>query len=167
MPCRYRTYLCQLCGHQFRGEHPMSFADVDLARLLVALAVLLLAAHGVGSLFSRLGQPPAIGEIVGGLLLGPSALAAIFPRVQHWIFPASGSSAAALGAVYQLGLLLLMFAAGAEMRRLLQRNAVRTVGLIASFGLVLPFAAGLGLVAALGGRPYMGPAGNHTALILI
>jgi Kef-type K+ transport system membrane component KefB len=131
----------------------MSFADVDLARLLIALAVLLLAAHGVGSLFSRLGQPPA--------------LAAVSPTVQHWIFPASGSSAAALGAVYHLGLLLLMFAAGAEMRRLLQRNAVRTVGLIASFGLVLPFAAGLGLVAALGGRPYMGPAGNHTALILI
>lgn len=43
-----------------------------------------------------------------------------------------------------------MFAAGAEMRRLLQRGAVRTVGLTASFGLVLPFAAGLGLVAVLG-----------------
>jgi Kef-type K+ transport system membrane component KefB len=120
----------------------MRFADVDLARLLIALAVLLLAAHGVGSLFSRLGQPPAIGEIVGGILLGPSALAAVSPTVQHWIFPASGSSAAALGAVYHLGLLLLMFAAGAEMRRLLQRNAMRTVGLIASFGLVLPSSSG-------------------------
>jgi Kef-type K+ transport system membrane component KefB len=145
----------------------MSFADVDLARLLIALAVLLLAAHGVGSLFSRLGQPAAIGEILGGVLLGPSALAAISPTVQHWIFPASGSSAAALGAVYQLGLLLLMFAAGAEMRRLLQRNAVRTVGLIASFGLILPFAAGLGLVAGLGAQNFIGTAGNHTALVLV
>jgi Kef-type K+ transport system membrane component KefB len=43
----------------------LSFADVDLARLLVALAVLLIAAHGMGSLFARFGQPPAIGEIVG------------------------------------------------------------------------------------------------------
>ena len=94
----------------------MSFADADLARLLIALAVLLLAAHGVGSLFARFHQPPAIGEIVGGILLGPSALGAVFPAVQHWIFPATGSSAAALGAVYELGLLLLMFAAGAEMR---------------------------------------------------
>ncbi|MGO9162234.1 MAG: cation:proton antiporter, partial [Streptosporangiaceae bacterium] len=109
----------------------MSFTDVDLARLLIALAVLLVAAHGVGALFARFRQPPAIGEIVGGLLLGPSALGAAFPAVQHWIFPATGSSAAALGAVYQLGLLLLMFAAGAEMRGLLQRNAVRPVGLIA------------------------------------
>jgi Kef-type K+ transport system membrane component KefB len=76
-------------------------------------------------------------------------------------------SAAALGAVYQLGLLLLMFAAGAEMRRLLQRNAVRTVGLIAGFGMVLPFAAGLGLVAALGSKEFLGPARNDTALVLV
>ncbi len=145
----------------------MTFHDVDLARLLIALAVLLLAANGVGSLFSRFGQPAAIGEIVGGLLLGPTALAAIWPAGQHWIFPAAGPSAAALGAVYQLGLLLLMFAAGAELRRLLQRDAVRTVGLIASFGLVLPFAAGLGLVAVLGARKFIGPAGNHPALILV
>jgi len=145
----------------------MSFTDIDLARLLIALAVLLVAAHGVGALFARFRQPPAIGEIVAGLLLGPSALGAAFPDVQHWIFPAIGSSAAALGAVYQLGLLLLMFAAGAEMRRLMQRNAVRTVGLIAAFGLVLPFAAGLGLVAVLGVGNFIGTAGNEAALILV
>jgi Kef-type K+ transport system membrane component KefB len=145
----------------------LTFADLDLARLLVALAVLLIAAHAMGSLFARVGQPRAIGEIAGGILLGPTVLAAISPRVQQWIFPSAGMSAAALGAVYQLGLLLLMFAAGAEMRRLLQRNAVRTVGLIAGCGMVLPFAAGLGLVAALGTGQFLGPAGNRTALILV
>jgi Kef-type K+ transport system membrane component KefB len=145
----------------------MTFTDIDLARLLLALAVLLLAAHGVGSLFARFGQAPAIGEIVGGILLGPSALGAAFPDVQHWLFPATGSSAAALGAVYQLGLLLLMFAAGAEMRRLLQRDAVRPVGLIATLGLVLPFAAGLGLVAVLGTGSFIGTAASKTALVLV
>jgi Kef-type K+ transport system membrane component KefB len=145
----------------------LAFSDIDLARLLIALAVLLLAAHGMGSLFARFHQPAAIGEILGGVLLGPSALGAVSPTIQHWIFPATGSSAAALGAVYQLGLLLLMFAAGAEMRRLLQRNAVRTVGLIASFGLVIPFAAGLGIVAVLGVRQFIGPANNYTALTLV
>lgn len=145
----------------------MSFTDVDLARLLVALAVLLTVAHGCGGLFARFGQPPAIGEILGGILLGPTLLATVAPGVQHWIFPRDGMTAAALGAIYQLGLLLLMFAAGAEMRRLLQRNAVRTVALIAGFGMILPFAAGLGLVAALGVKHFIGPAGNHAALILV
>src|SRR5436305_11090442 len=159
----YKTMPVRMYG--FGGA--LSFADIDLARLLVALAVLLIAAHSCGSLFARFGQPPAIGEILGGILLGPTVLAAVFPRVQHWVFPKAGMSAAALGAVYQLGLLLLMFAAGAEMRRLLQRNAVRTVGLIAGCGMVLPFAAGLGLVAALGVKEFIGPAGNHTALILV
>ena len=140
---------------------------LDLARLLIALAVLLIAAHGVGALFARFGQPPAIGEIVGGILLGPSALAAAFPSVQHWIFPSTGSSAAALGAIYQLGLLLLMFAAGAEMRRLLQRDAIRHGRAHRLFGLVLPFAAGLGLVAALGVRSFIGTAGNKSALVLV
>jgi K+:H+ antiporter len=60
-----------------------------------------------------------------------------------------------------------MFAAGAEMRRLLQRDAVRTVGLIASCGLVLRFAAGLGLVAVLGAGAFIGPARSHTALVLV
>jgi Kef-type K+ transport system membrane component KefB len=40
----------------------MSFADVDLARLLIALAVLLLAAHGAGALFARFRQPPQSGR---------------------------------------------------------------------------------------------------------
>jgi Kef-type K+ transport system membrane component KefB len=145
----------------------MSFTNIDLARVLIALAVLLLAAHGVGTLFARFKQPRAIGEIVGGLLLGPSALGAAFPSVQHWIFPSTGSAAAALGAIYQLGLLLLMFAAGAEMRRLLQRDAVRPVGLIAAFGLLLPFAAGLGLVSVLGTSSFIGTAGNKAALTLV
>lgn len=145
----------------------MSFTDVDLERLLVAVVVLLLAAHGMGTLFARFRQPRAIGEIVGGILLGPSALGAALPAVHNWLFPATGSSAAALGAIYEFGLLLLMFAAGAEMRRLIQRNAVRTVGLIASLGLVVPLAAGLGLVAALGVQSFIGPAGNKTALSLV
>jgi Kef-type K+ transport system membrane component KefB len=150
----------------FVGGH-VSFADVDLARLLIALAVLLLAAHGFGALFKHFRQPPAIGEIIGGLVLGPTVLGFVSPNVEHWIFPKTGSSAAALGAVYQIGLLLLMFAAGAEMRRLLQRNAARTIGLIASFGLVVPFAAGLGLVAALGVGSFIGTDHNKTAVVLV
>jgi Kef-type K+ transport system membrane component KefB len=144
----------------------VSFSDADLARLLLGLAVLLIAAHGVGGLFARFGQPAAIGEIAGGALLGSSLFAAVVPTAQHWLFPSSGSSADALGAVYQLGLLLLMFAAGTQMRRLLQRDSSRTVGLIATFGLVLPFAAALAVVPLFGADRFVGTAGDRTALTL-
>src|SRR4051794_5070268 len=60
-----------------------------------------------------------------------------------------------------------MFAAGTETRRLPQRDAVRSVGLIAGFGLVLPFAAGLALVSVLGTGRFVGTAGNRTALTLV
>ena len=145
----------------------MKLADPDLARLLVAIALLIVSARGVGSIFSRFGQPAAIGEVVGGILLGPSALAAISPTVQHWIFPADGASSDAIGAIYNLGLLLLMFSAGTQMRRLMQRNAARTVGLIATLGLVVPFAAGLGLVSVLGAKRFEGTAPDHAALTLV
>lgn len=145
----------------------ISFADEDLARLLVALALLLIFAHGFGALFARFRQPPAVGEIVGGILLGPSCLLVISPSIQHWLFPSSGDSATALGAVYQLGLLLLMFAAGCEMRRVLQRDALKTVILVSGFGLMIPFAAGLGLVAALGSHHFLGTAHDSAALVLV
>ena len=80
------------------------------------------------------GSPRRSATLFAGILLGPTALGAIFPAVQHWIFPGTGMSAAALGAVYQSGLLLLMFAAGAEMRQAAAPHAMRTVGLVAGFG---------------------------------
>jgi Kef-type K+ transport system membrane component KefB len=144
----------------------VTFSDADLARLLVGLAVLLVAAHCGGALFSRLRQPAAIGEIAAGALLGPSLLAAVCPAAEHWLFPEAGSLSVAFGVVYQLGVLLLMFAAGTQMRRLVQRDAVRSVASIAVFGLVVPFAAAVALVPVFGADRFVGTAGNRTALTL-
>jgi Kef-type K+ transport system membrane component KefB len=144
----------------------VSVSDADLARLLVGLTVLLVAAHCGSALFARFRQPPAIGEIAAGALLGPSLLAAVSPTAAHWLFPTEGSSAAALAVVYQLGILLLMFAAGTQMRQLVQRDAVRPVAWIAVFGLVIPFAAAVALVPVFGAQRFLGTAGNRTALTL-
>src|SRR5260370_933664 len=67
--------LLMLLGEATAGGASLSFSDLDLARLLIALAVLLIAAHGMGSLFARFRHPPAIGEILGGIPLGPFGLA--------------------------------------------------------------------------------------------
>src|SRR5262245_55562850 len=60
-----------------------------LAHVLVALVVILVFARGVGHLFRRLHQPPVIGEVIAGILLGPSALGRFAPELSNAIFPAT------------------------------------------------------------------------------
>ena len=136
-------------------------AQTDLFKILSALVLLLLAAHLTGRLFRRFRQPPVVGEILGGLLLGPTVLG------QHWIFPKQGPVAVCLELVYQLGMLLLMFLAGVEMRTVFSRKDGRTVGLIAVVGMVVPFAFGLVATSVLDTSDLLGPAGNRTALTLV
>ena len=62
------------------------------------------------------------GEILGGLVLGPTIFGALLPALHAQVFPDAGASAAALAGIYQLGLLLLMFAAGAELRSVFHRK---------------------------------------------
>ena len=70
-----------------------TLGSLELARLLLALTLLLVAAHTVGYLANRIGQPRVIGEIVGGLLLGPTVLGAIAPGLHEQVFPADGPRA--------------------------------------------------------------------------
>ena len=84
----------------------------DLTVFFLGLAALLGAAHVLGSAASRLGQPPVIGEIVAGLLLGPTVLGALAPGFQAWLFPHEGSAAVALNAVVALAVALLLLVAG-------------------------------------------------------
>ncbi|WP_328720683.1 cation:proton antiporter [Streptomyces sp. NBC_00247] len=141
--------------------------DIDLFRLLVSLLVLLVAAHFMGRLFGRLRQPPVIGEILGGLLFGPSLFGLITPEAQAWLFPKTGPASAGLTLVYQLGTLLLMFLAGIQMRTVFSRQDSRAVGLIAVVGMVIPFGFGLLLVQVVDLSGAMGPAADKTALTLV
>ncbi|MBT2399365.1 cation:proton antiporter [Streptomyces sp. ISL-100] len=142
-------------------------SDTDLFRLFAGLMALLVAAHFMGRLFGRLRQPPVIGEILGGLLFGPSLFGLIAPDAQAWLFPKTGPAAAGLALIYQLGTLLLMFLAGIQMRALFSRQDSRAVGLITVVGMVVPFAFGLLLVQLVDLSGAMGRAGNETALTLV
>ncbi|MBB1246009.1 cation:proton antiporter [Streptomyces durbertensis] len=142
-------------------------SQVDLFRVLAALALLLTAAHLVGRLFARYRQPPVIGEILGGLLLGPTVLGRLLPDVQGWLFPDDGPAASALALVHLLGMLLLMFVAGMEMRTVFSREDGRPVLVIALAGMVVPFALGLLAVRLVDTDRVIGPAGDVTALTLV
>ncbi|HKC28875.1 MAG TPA: cation:proton antiporter [Jatrophihabitans sp.] len=145
----------------------MNLATSDVARLLVALTVLLIAAHGVGALFARLRQPRVIGEIVGGLLLGPTALGAWSPHAQQWIFPKNGPTATVLGAIYQLGLLLLMYLSGIEVRSWIKRREARTGAFVLILGTTIPFLAGIAALGLINESRFFGPSGNARSFLLV
>jgi Kef-type K+ transport system membrane component KefB len=145
----------------------MGLATSDVARLLVALTVLLVAAHALGGLFAHFRQPRVIGEILGGLLLGPTALGAWAPAASHWMFPKDGPTATVLGATYQLGLLLLMYCSGTEVRTWIKRREAKTAGFILGVGTVLPFLAGLAALAVIDGSRFYGPSGNSRSFLLV
>lgn len=139
---------------------------IDTVRLLAALTVICAAAHGCGFLFGALRQPPVIGEVVGGILLGPSLLGLLAPGARAALFPASGPVTSALDAIYQLGQLLLMFLAGAELRIRAGRRERRTGAIVAAAGLVVPFAAGAGIATLVPGA-FSGPEGSTVTTALV
>jgi Kef-type K+ transport system membrane component KefB len=145
----------------------MSLTTVEIAKLLLALGLLLVAAHTMGYLFARFRQPPVIGEILGGLMMGPTVFGLLFPAAQGSVFPTEGATATVLGAVYQLGLFFLMFAAGSELRSVFHRGERKTASLITLTGTVLPFAIGLGVLAFVDLSSLMGSAQNETAFVLV
>ncbi len=113
--------------------------------LLLQIAVILVAARLCGLLLVRFGQPPVIGEMAAGVLLGPVVFGAALPDVQAALFPAD--SLQGLSALSTLGLVLFMFVIGAELRapggaRTQVLAATRVAGLSA----LLPF--GLALLVA-------------------
>lgn len=145
----------------------MNIGVPDLAHILCALSLLLCAAHGFGYLFKRLRQPPVIGEIVGGLLLGPTVLGHFLPDLQKWIFAANPATSVLLGSIYQLGLLLLMFCSGSEMRAAFQRGDRKAVALMTLLGTVVPFGLGVGFLRFVDVASLIGTAQSRSAFVLV
>jgi Kef-type K+ transport system membrane component KefB len=135
--------------------------------MLTALTALLVAAHLFGHALERLHQPRVIGEILGGLVLGPTLMSKFFPGPLGWVIPGSGPVAAFLLAVYQLGLLLLMYCSGTEIRSLFDRSERKTIVGITLGGILVPFGAGLLLLSLLQTRSLEGPHAQGGAFVLV
>lgn len=145
----------------------MSIQSADLARLLLATTLLVVLAHLVGGAFSLMRQPRVIGEILGGLLLGPTVLGALWPYSQAALFPSSGVVASGLGIFSELGLLLLMFLSGQEALTYRSPGGKRAVTAVTVTGLALPLAIGLGLAQLVNAADFSGPNGNSVTFALV
>ena len=117
-------------------EHPLSL-------LLIQIVIIVFSSKLLGSLVRRIGQPMVIGEVIAGILLGPSVLGYFFPEVSHFIFqPASLPN---LNFLSQLGLILFMFIIGLELDIQLLKHKAHTAVVVSHASIIIPFAMGVSL----------------------
>ena len=148
-------------------------------RFFLQLAVILTVCRLVAWVAVRFGQPPVVGEMIAGVVLGPSLFGYFWPHVQQSFFPPASRPILFAGA--QLGLALYMFTVGLEFRMDLVKSRLRSALVISASGILMPFILGCGLawvllnrggffvtgVTALQAIPFMGAAMAITAFPML
>lgn len=141
-------------------------SNSELMPVLLILLLLVGLAQLLGYVFVRLRQPRVVGEILAGVILGPSSLLMRAPATSK-LSHAVSHQIGVLNFVYWLGLLLLMFLSGAETRQLFTQDERREVGWLAIVGTGIPFALGLALGPWIARPELAGANSNHISLMII
>lgn len=113
---------------------------VDIKLLVIQICVILVASYSVGWLLGRFRQPQVVGEMVAGVMLGPSLLGWLAPDFFAALFPPS--SLGALSVLSQIGLLLFMFMVGLELDTRILRKLGHVAIVISHTSIIVPFALG-------------------------
>jgi Kef-type K+ transport system membrane component KefB len=114
-----------------------------LAILLAQIITIIIIARVIGWIFRKIGQPSVIGEIIAGIVLGPSLLGLYFPEFSLALFPVE--SLGNLQFLSQIGLILFMFIIGIELDLKVLQNRAKEAIVISHASIVIPFALGIGL----------------------
>jgi Kef-type K+ transport system membrane component KefB len=117
-------------------EHP-------LAILLAQIVTIIFAARFFGWICKKIGQPTVIGEIIAGIVLGPSLIGMYFPEFFATLFPTE--SLGNLQFLSQIGLILFMFVIGMELDLKVLKNKAHDAVVISHASIIIPFALGMGL----------------------
>jgi Kef-type K+ transport system membrane component KefB len=112
---------------------------------MLAIAAVILAARLVGALTGRLSQPRVMGEVLAGILLGPTLLGAVAPSVKDYLFPTDIVSL--IGGASQIGLAFYLFLVGMEVDPRLLRDRIAEAAFISNTSVAFPMS--LGLLVAL------------------
>lgn len=131
-------------------------SSADFVALALQIAAMLAVAVCCGQAMRRVKQPAVLGEMMGGILLGPTLLGAVLPGVYAWLFSSSVHVSQARDAFIKVGMLFFLFIAGLETDLSALRRMGGRAALIGLVGTVVPIAAGVGLVYALPGD-FWGP----------
>lgn len=144
-----------------------SLSGTHLTTFLFAIAALLIAAHLLGYLAERLSIPRVIGEVAGGLLLGPTILGYFFPQAFHALFLGFSAEGSLFGFLSQLGLLLLMFTSGLKFQHRFEKTDTK-IGIAIIIGsTVLPFLIGWYATYLFSPAQFLGTANSVVALKIV
>ena len=122
------------------NEAPRGASEVVFLAQIIALLV---SGRLLGELMQRVGQPAVMGQLIAGILLGPSVLGALLPGIQHLLFPTSLEQKAMIDAVAQLGILLLLLLTGMETDLSVVRRSRRAAFSVSIAGIAIPFFFGV------------------------
>ena len=124
-----------------------------LALLLAQIITIILTARILGWICKKIGQPTVIGEIIAGIVLGPSLVGLYFPGFSHALFPVE--SLGNLQFLSQIGLILFMFMVGMELDLKTLKDKANEAVVISHASIIFPFALGIGLAYFI--YPTFGP----------
>ncbi|HVV60566.1 MAG TPA: cation:proton antiporter [Pseudolabrys sp.] len=113
--------------------------------LIIQLALLMLVGRALGEGLLRLKQPAVMGQLIAGLILGPSLFGLLLPDLHHMIFPRTGEQKAMLDGISQFGVLMLLLLTGMETDLKLVRQTGWASAMASLAGIVVPFIFGVGL----------------------
>jgi Kef-type K+ transport system membrane component KefB len=114
-----------------------------LALLLAQIVSILLVARIFGWICTKIGQPTVVGEVIAGIVLGPSLIGWYFPEFSAVLFPSSSLNN--LKILSQVGLIIFMFVVGMELDLKVLRNQARDAVVISHASIIFPFALGMAL----------------------
>src|ERR1700712_4436177 len=137
--CAALLLMVSAAGAAEKPARPSEFLFIVQVVLLIAVG------RGLGELMQRIGQPSVIGELLGGLLLGPSLFGWVWPEAQSAIFPPAPEQKAMIEGVAQFGILLLLLLTGMETDLKLVRRVGKAAFTISIAGIVAPFLCGFAL----------------------
>lgn len=117
-------------------------AHADVVQLLMQLGIMLIAGRALAEAARKFGQPAVIGEIIAGVLLGPTILGMIEPAWFESLFPTQGGAGIVLSGIVQVSVVMLLFIAGLEVDLHIVWQQGKQAIATSFMGLIIPFAFG-------------------------
>src|SRR5438876_10911526 len=144
-----------------------TLSSLELTRFFFAMVLLLFTAHSFGFLFYEVKLPRVIGEIFGGLVLGPTFFWLLASDAENWVFGAFPSEGALISIISYIGLVLLMFISGFEIQRAFSKKDRKIATSFLVGATFVPFVIGMAVPFVYNFSPFSGPNGNLLSLAII